>query len=100
MIRRWIFRSAWIALALVAAASAGPGGAAAAVPPPSTSSATALWAWVVVRNPTASVLLSPGKDSGNSVGCSNAVDHLGTGQYVLSLCGVEAPTGNVLVSAL
>ena len=62
--------------------------------------ATAVWAWMVIRDPTADITRSPGRNSGNSSGGQNQVDHVSTGYYVLAFEGVGGDPGNVLVSTL
>jgi hypothetical protein len=69
-------------------------------PQPAVSTATAQWAWIVVRDATANVARAPGKNSGNSTGGTNYVEHTATGIYVLLLDGVQADHGNVLVTTL
>ena len=62
--------------------------------------ATAEWAWIVVRDPDTDQAKPTGVGSGNSTDGINYVDYQATGVYVLTLSGVGAAQGNVLVSPL
>lgn len=62
--------------------------------------ATAAWAWMVVRDAAADVSRAPDRWSGNSTGATNSVNHITTGEYLLTFPGVQAASGNVLVSTL